>query len=705
MQIPLKWINELVNIKNFQLNNLIEKLTLGGFEVEKVLELEINNENQIVLDISTTANRSDSLSIQGISMEIASLLDKPIKKLYYIKSIKKNLKKKVKFLQAEFNCSVFLGLIIKNVNDFTSPIWLQEKLISSGIVPKNDLSDFQSYLLIETGYPFLCYDLNKISQKLGTDEFNLSLSNDINEKEFLTIHNFNYELTKLNLVIKANNFPISIAGIIEHKDFSCSENSNSLLIEASIFNATTIRQQSRFLGLRTDRSGRYEKSLKSTYLIESLYRLIFLLRIKNPNLVCRIHTFSQSNELSLPKIKLDYQVINEILGPINIKNESSISFLSVSQINNYLKRLNFNFLYDEANLTWEVKIPHLRNEDITRQIDLIEEIGRLHGFNDFITTLPKIKRIGIIDKSYQTRKKITSCLLNFGFNELINYSLVNQKQLDNLENQIHLVNPLLSDYANLRISLLPGLLEIVIENLKQSNRIIEGFEYGHVFSGKLPNKIFEAEHIAGIFGSNQLKLLWSDTNQELMWFEAKGKIEQLLSQLNIKTYWKVGDIDGIGKLFHPHRNADLYLINKIKLGKFGQINPILANQIGISFVTYIFEFNLEMIKNQIQINKLPVCKEYSLYPKIIKDISFVIRDDIPYDKLKELLYLNGTKFLSNINLIDVYQGNLIPEKSISLCFQLIFQSNKKTLKNKEIENIISNLHLVLIKQFKATIRN
>ena len=706
MQIPLKWINELVNIETIQLDELIEKLTLGGFEVEEILELEINGQNQIVLDISTTANRSDSLSIQGISMEIASLLNKPIKKVSYTKEIldwKKIIQNQVKSLSLDLNCSIFLGLTVENIIDFTSPEWLQEKLISSGIIPENNLSDFQTYLLLETGYPVSFYDLDKINSKLNTDRFELSLSKVSNQQNFFAANDFHYELTDSNLVVKANDLPLSIAGIIEHKDFSCSETTQSLLVEASIFNAATIRQQSRSLGLRTDRSARYEKSLKSTYLIDSVYRLISLLRVKNPNLSCKIHTFLQAEEQSLPEIKLHYQTINEILGPVT--NGNSNNFIHFDQVNQYLTRLNFDFSFDESNLIWKVQVPHLRSDDITREIDVIEEIGRLHGFNHFLTTLPKIKRIGVEDKSYQTRKKITSCLLNFGFNELIHYSLVGQKQLTNLDNEIQLVNPLLSEYANLRTSLLPSLLQTVEDNLKQSNRIIEGFEYGHVFSGNLPNNICEIEHVAGVFGGTQRKLMWDESERGLTWFEAKGKIEQLFQQLNIKAFWKAGEIALIGKLFHPYRNAELYLLNGQKLGKFGQVNPILADQIGLTSETYLFEFNLETIQNQIQTNKLPIYQEYSSYPRIIKDLSFIVNDNVSFSELKELLYLNGTKFLTEINLLDEYRGSSIPDQSTSLCVQLIFQSKEKTLQNKEIENIVSNLQVVLTDQFQAIIRN
>jgi phenylalanyl-tRNA synthetase beta chain len=159
------------------------------------------------------------------------------------------------------------------------------------------------------------------------------------------------------------------------------------------------------------------------------------------------------------------------------------------------------------------------------------------------------------------------------------------------------------------------------------------------------------------------------------------------------------------KIIHPYRSAELYFTNGVKLGIFGQIHPILANQLAISSDIYLFEFDLELIQSQLQANKLAIYKEYSLYPKIIKDLSFIINQDIEFEKLKEALYCNGTKFLSEINLLDEYRGTSIPDGSTSLCLQLVFQSKEKTLENKEIENIIKNLQSVLVNKFDALIRN
>ena len=620
MQTSLKWVNELVNIKTVDLDYLIDKLTLGGFEVEEILKLNINNQKEIALDISATANRSDSLSIEGISKEVAILLNKPMRKNNYAienSKWKKNIENSSLLIQNEQNCSMFITMTVENLTDFTIPKWLKQKLLSSGINPTDNLIDFQNYILLETGYPFEFYDLDKIYSKLNTSKFELTIETSNNEETFLASNEIRYSLNDSISLIKANSIPISISGIIPNRDFCYSDKTKSLLIEGSIFNSTIIRQQSRTLGLRTDRSARYEKSLKNTYLLESFYKLISLLRISNPNLICKLHTINQNVKQHSKPISLQYKTVKEILGPVKQYTKTD-TYITPNLITNYLTRLNFDYTYDESKASWEIEIPYSRSDDITREIDIIEEIGRLHGFNNFLARLPKIKTIGNEDSSYKIRKKITSCLLSLGLNEFIHYSLVNEETL--VKNEIKLVNPLVADYSNLRSSLLPNLIKTVEENLKQGNQAIEGFEFGHVFSSNHLQNFQERESIAGIFGGKETKSIWSNSAEPLSWFEAKGKLEQFFKQLNILPEWKTSSFSDDNKIFHPYCTAQLYLDNEIYLGVFGQIHPRLAKRLNILSNFYLFEFDFEAIKNQIQINKLKLYQEYSFYPKIIKDL-------------------------------------------------------------------------------------
>lgn len=705
MQVSLNWVNELVNIETINLKSLIEKITLGGFEVEDIITIETNKQKQLVLDISATANRSDSLSIQGISSEISILLDQSLKIPTYSEKIlkwKDQIKNLLFSTSIENDYSMFIALKIENITNTKSPEWLKQKLINSGITPNNNLLDFKNYILLETGYPLELYDYHKIISKTNDSNFSLSIEPSKEDEEFFASNNNTYKLNKSVLVVKANEIPISIAGIIESKDASYSDETTSLLIEGSIFNASKVRQQSRILGIRTDRSTRYEKSLKSTYLIESLYRLISLLRISNLNITCHLNTGIKINEKPNNSILLRYQAINEILGPIKYHSKNDINYLSPKLITAYLKRLNFDYSYNDLKLNWEVNVADLRNNDVTREIDLIEEIGRLHGFNNFLVSLPKIKKIGKKDLSYQTRKKITQCFLNLGLSELIHYSLVDVKIFS--KSQIKLINPLISDYSTLRLNLLPDLVKTLKENLKQGNLLLEGFEYGHIFFENNLKNFEEKEYVAGMFGGNKTKLSWSETERSLNWFEAKGKIEQFFQQLNLKVVWVKNVSTNLNKLIHPYRSVEIFSTKGEQVGIFGQIHPAVSKKLDISSEIYLFEFDIETIKRGIKKNKILAYQEYVAYPKIFKDLSFIIDTNVTFEELKTVLYSNGTQFLSEIKLLDEYKGRSIPDNNKSLCLQLVFQSNIKTLENKDIEIILKNLSRVLTEKFEAQIR-
>ena len=234
---------------------------------------------------------------------------------------------------------------------------------------------------------------------------------------------------------------------------------------------------------------------------------------------------------------------------------------------------------------------------------------------------------------------------------------------------------------------------------------MEGFEYGHVFSGNSVTNFIEKEKIGGIFGGIKTKTEWSDLPKSLSWFEGKGKLEQIFKRLNLVIYWKNSFPSLYQQILHPYRTAELCLVNGKILGVFGQINPILAKKRNLSTDLYLFEFDFELLKNTLQNTKLPVYKHYSVYPKIIKDLSFIVNQNISFDQIKQTIIENGTHFLIQIKLLDEYRGQSIPINHTSLCIQLIFQSNEKTLINKEVEEIVTNLQLQLTKQYNVISRS
>jgi len=236
MLISFNWINELINIEDINLDELIEKLTLGGFEVEDTFEVSIGKKKETVLEISATANRADSIFAKGIAKEIGALLNKPIlENPYAIKSFEPEQILQNSFsnnqIVAKYNCSTFIAIKVENLENCVSPEWLKQKLISSDIEPVNNLLDFQNYILLETGYPFEFYDLEKIQQKLQQKDFNVILTNGTNVEQ----NNTQYSLDEETLILKTDELFVSVAGLTSTDEFAYDSTSKSILIEGSIF--------------------------------------------------------------------------------------------------------------------------------------------------------------------------------------------------------------------------------------------------------------------------------------------------------------------------------------------------------------------------------------------------------------------------------------------------------------------------------------
>jgi len=699
MLISLKWINELINVENTNLDELIEKLTLGGFEVEDTFEILVGKTTETVLEISATANRADSIFAEGIAKEIGALINKaPFLNPYKVDTFQPETVLTDSFLKNQMdndNCSTFLTIIVENIENTSSPKWLKQKLISSEVEPTNDLSDFQNYILLETGYPFEFYNFDKIQEKINTKNFELTLTT----ANKLNVEDEYSELQNDTLILKQNDLSLGIAGICSNEQLQVNNSSNltSIVIEGSIFGSKKIRQTSRKLGVRTDRSARYEKGLNNHNFNKTVCRLLNLLRINNPNITYKIHIVAQVTEKPLRSICLNYKNIIEILGPTQMNKNLKSMDISIQQITSYLQRLDFKFEVNSKTNSWNVLIPKSRMDDITREIDLIEEIGRLHGFNNFISYLPSVKTIGLEDFSYQTRKKLTACFLSEGLSELIQYSLVKEELF--LQNSVKLVNPLIFDCSILRTSLLPSILTTLNENIKQGNRNIEGFEFGHIFSTNTKTINSEKEYVGGNFGGIKTKRTWSESTEILSWFEAKGKLEDIFKKLNIGIIWRKTIPQTYQKILHPYRTAEFCLLDGTFLGIFGQINPIMAKQMNINSDIYLFEFDFTILKNELKNNLLPLYEVYSSYPKIIKDLSFIVNQDVSFIDIQKSILETGTDVLIQLELLDEYKSESIPSDCISLCIQLTFQSTKKTLRTQEVETILNSIQTMLLEKY------
>ena len=833
MQISLSWLNELLDLRGYPIDFLIERLTVNGFEIEECKLIIYGKKASTAIIISTTANRGDVLSIRGIAREVKLILgrtklEKVVPEVQNVPFVRRHFRRKIwrrircgyggdvvkrprrlrfniakpnrRFLRHKrakkvtvnefkwrientiyrspkwkrnrlyytrpvFNTedpklySKFICWTIEGLENLNSPKWLQRKLRYSGFIPENNFTDFQNYILLETGYPFEFYDLEKIKLACNGENFKITLDS-AGYKQFFGANKISYVLNHETLVLKANDEILSVTGIIPNQKFSCNETTKSFLVEGCIYNSKMVRHQSKLLGLKTNRSIYYSRGgMDGDFLLDTWYRFLLLLKLSNPKIICKLHTTGYSAQKEEQIYHIPYTVyyhkeeliqtydmwireqrLVEIFGsayefnPIIKKNYWYTSRLRSTHVEYLFQRLRIIYrfstrpgqkesefwpiLYGEMPIPplknwgpphfpskegryWVIYIPNYRREDLKREIDIIEEVCRTYGVDKMESVLPKFSQFGNEDESYQIRKKITSCLLNEGFSELVSYSLVNGKSNNN--HKIKLINPLSTEYSYLRTTLLPSLINIISENIKQGNNAFEGFEYGHVFLKDQYGNFIEKENLAGIFGGVKLKSEWSEKLENLSWFEAKGKLEQVFEKLNLQVCWKSSK-DIKSDILHPYRTASIYLLDNQKIGVFGQINPLLSKNLNISSYIYLFELDFKLLVSKLTNTLQFVYQKYSLYPRVLKDLSFIVNKHISFSSIKNAIYSCSSDLLIDVQMLDNYKNQSMDLDQVSLCIQLIFQSKEKTLKTEDIELVINQISSVLINKYQIILR-
>lgn len=712
MYISLNWLKNFISLQKFSENAIsdettpidillqyykfpVNQLTLAGFEIEDITHKKDAETSNIIIEIDTTPNRSDVNNMVGLSRELRSLMNFPLQKFLaypdinqiptYLSFSKSGLKSH-KLKSNGINSIFFQQLSSITVKD--SPPWLRKRLTDVNINPINNIIDLTNYSMAEWGQPMHVYDLDKIAKltNIGSnDTLNISIRNANSNEIFVGLNNVSYELTEDIMLITANNIAIGIAGIIGSAETMVDENTTTILLECGHFDTKKIRQATKKLGLRTEAASLYEKGISSITPRLAFQHTIKLLNLIGDANVKHSKTLLKTNsKLSQRIISIQFDSVNKILGSSKINNSSNLTNLTRNEILECFKRLNFNII----NLTPErvlLTIPEYRTHDIESEIDIIEEIGRIYGFNKFLPILPSAKSLGKISREQKHIELTRKFLINNSFNEFIQYSLVLGKEDQNQT----IFNPLSQEYSGLRNTLLPNIVETIKYNIKQRNDCISGFEIGRVFNKKLNT---ETTMVAGIFGGSSYRAEWTNQYQILTWYEAKATINNLLQSLNIELEWSQIKAN-LNEQFHPGRSALLHQ-NFQELGVFSQIHPLYAKQNNLPSSLFLFELNLTQI-SQLNLLKTKKYERFSIYPKITKDISFEVSNTITVDqfinKVKTLAQKYETEnVFIDVKLFDNYKNQKLLNSRV-LGLSLTYKSLTKTLLTADIDQITNNI--------------
>ena len=343
-------------------------------------------------------------------------------------------------------------------------------------------------------------------------------------------------------------------------------------------------------------------------------------------------------------------------------------------------------------------IPFTRFLDIEQEIDLIEEIARISGFNKFISILPQPNKIGKISKYENQKRKFREAFLNIGFIETFNYSLT---QVEEKIDKPKLLNPLTSDFCTLRTNLIPQLIKVFQTNISQGNQVSPVFEIGRTFKKIDGDNISESESIGAIWGGSKYRTSWSNGSLEFNWFQAKGVLETVFSNLNIKIKWN--SLDTAEKNYHPKATLEILCENE-RVGIFGKIHPRVADQNGLSKNCFLFELDLTKLIKVKETQKSVVYQKYSLYPNINVDLSLLVPKHIKFDSIKETITKNGKSLLDKIELFDFYEQIELSQGYYSIAVKLSFRALNKTLLKTEIDPILLAIEKELEKELNIKIR-
>jgi phenylalanyl-tRNA synthetase beta chain len=483
------------------------------------------------------------------------------------------------------------------------------------------------------------------------------------------------------------------------------DGTQNLILEAALFEPATIRRSARSMSLRTEASTRYERSVNQAELGVACRRAIALLQelasgtpTAQEIADTRSHpsTWARSIELRLDRI-------NQVLGPVDLGEDTGE--ILASDVERILTALGCKLKRQESegSVQWTVTVPPYRYRDLEREIDLIEEVARLYGYDNFCEELPDKTEPGYLSLEQLLMRQLREAFRAAGLTELVQYSLVKPK--DKHESQIRLANPLLIEYSALRTDLLSGLIDAFQYNLEQGNGSLNGFEIGRIF-WREEEGLEETDAVAGILGGDPTQGRWVKAGREspITWYEAKGMLESVFQRLGLNDVeYQPNRQD---ERFHPGRTASLWFQGD-RLGNFGQLHPLLRQERGLPDAVYAFELDLDVMLDALDQDErlTPRFQAYSTYPAADRDIAFFAPVKVSVAEIERTTQKAAGTLLESVQVFDEYQGASVPEGQRSLAFRLVYRASDRTLVDEEVESVHQKVREALVEKFGVNLRS
>jgi phenylalanyl-tRNA synthetase beta chain len=647
------------------------------------------NLSDLVLDLAITPNRSDCLSVIGIAREVSAIYNLPIilPELSFREltdSINDALKVEVKCPDL---CSRYTARLINDVQIKDSPLWMRLRLENCGIRSKNNIVDITNYILLEWGQPLHAFDSNLINGS------KIEVRKALADEKFITLDEISRTLPEQSVLICDNKSPVAIGGIMGGLESGIKNSTSSILLESAYFDPDTISKTSRAINLKSESSLRFEKGVDINNVVFALNRAASLISDLAGGIPLKgyIDAFSDTYKKQT-NIDLKISKANKTLG-------LSLSYNEIKQI---MTRLNMQITNESPDLL-TVTAPSYRY-DINREIDLIEEIARIQGYDNIPVTLPKsILTTKQLNQNVSFAGKLREIAISIGYSEVINYSFIspenmaaiNFKNTDPRNDPLKILNPISSDQSVMRTTILPSLLLNLKHNQNNNITNIKFFEISNVFlKGKKETNHIESKKISGIISGIRNSENWSVKNENCDFYDIKSTVETILDRLNIKEY--IFTSDNKEPCYHPLKTLNVCLNNE-NIGSLGEAHPDILDNYEIENNVYMFELDFEKLLKYS--SKSPKFITFSRTPSIYRDLALIVDKNIPAEKVLKTISDFKNNLICEIKIFDFYQGKNINKDKKSLAFRIKFHSENRSLTDKEVNKIrdklVSYLYTVL----------
>jgi phenylalanyl-tRNA synthetase beta chain len=651
------------------------------------------NIGDTVLGVSVTPNRSDCLSMIGMAREVAAITCKKMKQpSVKVKESSEDISKltSVKIIDADL-CPRYTARMIKNVKIGTSPVWMKTRLEATGLRAINNIVDVTNFVMLEMGQPLHAFDFRFLEK--GRIVVRKSKENE----EFISLDGKSRKLSADTLLICDGLKPVAIGGIMGGQNSEVKEDTPVILLESAYFNPASIRRSARRLSMSTDASFRFERGIDPEGVVRALNRAAQLIADLSGGIICKNYIDEYPRKVpAIKDITLRIDRIREVIGT-SIGSKDVIRVLR--SIGMLVKQINKG--------KYIIQPPTFRS-DITREIDLIEEVIRLYGYDSVPVTMPNaaLTEMTVIPR-LDLEERIRQLLNGSGYSEIVNYSFSNPSFVDHLflsanderRSLVRIKNPLTEDQSAMRTTMVYGLLQTWKNNVNNGSDDLKLFEIGRTFlqrkKGELPE---EKNMLAALLAGNISDALWG-SNENADFFDLKGCLENIFFDLKLKNYqYHSANTE---PFLHPGKSCAVYL-DDLHMGYLGCVHPKIMEKMGIKNNAYVFEINLDILIKRLQQSIL--CKEISKFPAVTRDVAFVIPAALEADQMLNIVLNQHEDLLENVVIFDIYQGKEIPEGKKSIGLRFSYRAADRTLTDIEISSVHDRIIRNIVKLTNAKIR-